>query len=884
MPFLSRIRSLVSNLFLRDRVEHELDDEVRAHLAMLIDEKIDAGMSPEEAQRAAQIELGGVDQVKEQVREVRAGAIIEQVWQDGRYSLRMMRKNPGFTAIAVITLALGIGANTAIFSLVDSILMRPLQYQQPDRLVKLMQSDRQIGLDIWNLSQASFAALRDNSHSLEAVAAYSNGGVNLTGDVEPERVQVTNVTADFFKVLGLPPVLGRTFRSTEDTPGNNVVCVISYGFWQRRFAGDPGVVGRFLSLNNVTTEVIGVMPLGFSFLLGPKSEVWIPIALNPARTAPYFLKGIARLGLGVSASEAEAETTGLLLDFARQNPNSSEGSRPLGEELGLKTIVTPLKESIVGKTEKPLLILLGAVGLVLLIACANVANLLLARATSRVREIAVRFALGATAARVARQLLTESILLASIGAIVGTTLAWLGVRTIGRLPIDGIPRIEEVTVDGTVLAFAAGIALLTGLLFGLMPALRAYKMGMVAAMHEGGRGSTSSRRSNSVLVAAQFALSFVLLIGAGLLLKSFQRLESVDLGFNPEKMLTMSISLPARKFTKPQQSTQFYQSLIDRVRNLPGIRAAGLTATLPLAGDGNSDGFMVEGHEPSKGSSGSQVQAQLMSMTPGSLQAMGIALRRGRDFLETDGSDSPLVAVVDETLARMYWPDGDAIGKRVETTGDLQWMTIVGVVGGIKQYDLAEKLQPHIYAPLAQAPTRQAALVIRTDSAANASIAAVRGEVQQLDPDIPLYSIRSMDDVIGRTLSSQRLTNLLLTAFSVLALLLAAVGIYGTMSLYVGSRKNEFGIRLALGAQPGVVLRLVLREGMLLIASGIAIGIGGALVLTRAIASLLFEVSPTDPVVFAGVPLLLVLVALVACFVPARRASRVDPMVALRCE
>ena len=880
MPLLPRIRNLASNLFHRDRVERDLDAEVRAHLAMLIDEKVDAGMSTEEARRAARVEFGGIDQVKEQVRDARMGTMVEQVWQDARYALRMLRKNPAFTAIVVITLALGIGVNTAIFSLVDGILLRPLPYEQPDRLVRLIQSQRQLGLDTWNLSQASFAAIRDNTHSLEAVAAYSTSGSNLTGDGDPERVSIGTVSADFFKVLGLPPVLGRTFRAGEDTPGNNGVCVISFGFWQRRFAGDPNIVGRFLNLNSTAIEVIGVMPAGFSFPR-PETEIWIPIALNPTRTAPYFLRGIARLGPGVSPSEAEAETTAALWDYARQH-DISESRVPLDQGSALKTIVTPLKEVMVGATQKPLLILLCAVGLVLLIACANVANLLLARATSRVREIAVRFALGATPSRVARQLLTESLVLALIGGAGGVMLAWLGVRMLGRMPTDGIPRIEAVTVDGRVLAFTAGLAVLTGLLFGLMPALRAYRMGMVAAMHEGGRGGTSSRRSNSVLVAAQFALSFVLLIGAGLLLKSFQRLQSVDLGFSPEKLLTMSVSLPSRKYSKPEQSLQFYQSLIDRLRSLPGVRAASLATSLPFGGGGNTDNFIVEGHEPATGDEG--VQGQLLAMTPGNLQAMGIPLLRGRDFLESDKSDTQPVAIVDDTLARMYWPDGDAVGKRVETTGDMQWMTIVGVVGGIKESDLAERLQPHIYAPIAQSPTLVAKLVIRTEGAPNSTIGAVRTAVSGLDPDIPVYSIRSMNDVIGRTLNSQRLMNLLLTSFSVLALLLAAVGIYGTMSLYVGSRRNEFGIRLALGAQPGVLLRLVLREGMQLIAAGIAIGVGGALALTRAIASLLFEVSPTDPVVFTGVPLLLLFVALAACFIPARRASRVDPMVALRCE
>ena len=881
MSLFYRLRSLLSNLFRRESAERELDQEMSAHLAMLIDENIDAGMSAQEARRAARIELGGVDQVKEQVRDARSGATIEQVWLDTRYALRMLRKNPAFTAIVLITLALGIGVNTAIFSLVDAILLRPLPYEQPDRLVRLVQSQRQIGLETWNLSQASFTALRDHARSLESMAAYTTSGANLTGDGDPERVFIGTVSADFFKVLNLPPVLGRAFRTGEDTPGKNGVCVISFGFWKRRFGGDPNIIGQTLNLNSTAIEVIGVMPAGPSFPR-PETEIWVPLALNPTRSAPYFLRAIARLGPGVSASEAEAETTSVLWDYARQHPDISESRIPLDQGSALKTIVTPLKQSMVGTTEKPLLILLCAVGLVLLIACANVANLLLARATSRVREIAVRFALGASPSRVARQLLTESLVLAFIGAAGGVMLAWIGVRMLDRMPTDGIPRINAVAVDGRVLAFTAGLAVLTGLLFGLMPALRAYRMGMVAGMHEGGRGGTTSRRSNSALVAAQFALSFVLLIGAGLLLKSFQRLQSVELGFNPKNLLTMAVSLPARKYSKPDQSLQFYQSLIDRLRSLPGVRAAGLATGLPFGGDGNSDNFIVEGHEPATGDEG--VQGQLLAMTPGNLQAMGIPLLRGRDFLESDKSDTEPVAIVDETLARMYWPDGDAVGKRVETTGDMQWMTIVGVVGGVKEADLAEKLQPHIYAPIAQSPTLLAKLVVRTDGPPNSTIGAVRTAVSALDPDIPVYSIRSMNDVIGRTLNSQRLTNLLLTSFSVLALLLAAVGIYGTMSLYVGSRKNEFGIRLALGAQPGVLLRLVLREGMQLIAAGIAVGVGGALVLTRAMASLLFEVSPTDPVVFTGVPLLLITVALAACFVPARRASRVDPIVALRCE
>src|SRR6266404_5353349 len=881
MSLFFRLRSLLSNLVYRDLTERELDEEVSAHLAMLIDEKVAAGLSADEAYRAARIEFGGVGQVKEQVRDVRMGAMIEQLWQDARFALRILQKNPGFTAIVVITLSFGIGVNTAIFSLVDGILLRPLPYQQPDRLVRILNSQRQLGLETWGLSQANFTFLRDGNHSLEAVASYSTSGANLTGNGEPERVSLGTVSADFFKVLGIPPLLGRAFQAGEDTPGNNGVCVISYGFWQRRFGGDASIVGKSLELNSAASEVVGVMPVGFGFPR-PDIDVWTPLAINPVRTAPYFLRAIGRLAPGVSAPAAEAETTAVLWNYARQHPNTSESRIPVDQGSALKTIVTPLKEAIVGRTEKPLLILLSAVGLVLLIACANVANLLLARATSRVKEIAMRFALGATPSRVARQLLTESLVLALIGAAGGVMLAWVGVRMLDRLPIDGIPRIEVVTVDGRILAFTAGIALLTGVLFGLMPALRAYRMGMVAAMREGSRGGTSSRRSSRVLVAAEFALSFVLLIGAGLLMKSFQRLQAVDIGFNPDKLLTMVVSLPPRKYTKPQQTVQFYESLLERMRSIPGVRAAGAATNIPFAGDSNNDAFIVEGHEPKPGDQG--VQTNLLSITPGHLQAMQIPLLRGRDFQETDNGDSLSVAIVDETLVKMFWPDGDALGQKVETTGDMQWITIVGVVGAIKQDGFAEEAEPHIYMPLEQSPELSAKLVLRTDVPSSAIIGAVRSEVSGLDPNIPVFSIRTMQDVMRLTVSSQRLTNLLLMSFSVLALVLAAVGIYGTMSLYVGSRRNEFGIRMALGAQPRGLIRLVLQEGLLLSAAGAATGLIGALLLTRTIASLLFHVSPTDPVIFTGVPLVLIAVAMIACFVPALRASRVDPIGALRCE
>lgn len=801
--------------------------------------------------------------------------------QDLRYGARILLKQPAITLVAVVTLALGIGANTAIFSLVNSILLRPLPFRDPDRVVRLIQASPKLGLATWGVSQADFAAYREQNRSFESVALYNSSAINLTGDGEPERLPMTSVTADFFKVFGANPLLGRTFVEGEDTQGKNLVCVISHAFWQRRFGGDPNIAGRMLNLNNIPTQIVGVMPADFKF---PRLEIdlWMPMALDTKRTAPYFFSVAARLKPGVELGQAQADTTGILQNFGRQNPNIPEAVG-LNEGVGPRTIVQPIKEVMLGKTQKPLLVLLAAVALVLLIACANVANLLLARATSRTKEIAVRVSLGATPLRIARQLLTESMLLSFIGALVGIGLASTGVRMLDKLPISGIARIEEVSVSGRVLAFTAGLTILTGLLFGLMPALRAYAMGIDSGMREGTRGTISHRRLNSALVAVQFALSLVLLIGAGLLLKSFQRLESVNLGFDAENKLTMIATLPRTKYDNEEKALHFYDNAINQLRNAPGIKSVGLTTNLPFLDGGSVDGFIVEGQEPAEGANISQTeQAELQSVTPGTFQTLGIPLLQGRDFEASDHSKSPRVAIIDEPLARRYWPAGDAIGKRIETTGDREWMTIVGVVGGIKHVSLAEEKQPHIYMALTQYPDQRAALVVRTDGPPNAAIPTFRAAIRQVDADMPLYMVRSMTDIIEQTLNTQRLTNILLTAFAILALTLAAVGIYSTMSLFVGSRTKEFGIKLALGAQPSALRRAVMRQGLWLTAVGVLVGIAGALALTQTIKSLLFEVSATDPLIFTAVPVLLVVVSLVACYRPASRATKVDPLIALR--
>ena len=807
---------------------------------------------------------------------------MNKLFQDLRYGVRMMMKQPAFTLVAVVTLALGIGANTAIFSLVNSILLRPLPFREPDRVVRMLQASPKLGLNSWGISQADFAAYREQNRSFETIALYNSSETNLTGVGEPERLPVTAVTADFFKVLGVNPLLGRTFVEGEDAPGKNLVCVISYRFWQRRFGGDPNILGKTLSLNNTPTQIVGVMPAEFKM---PRLEIelWTPLAHDPKRMNPYFFSIIARLKPGVQVAQAQTDTTEVLQNFGRQHPKAAEAAG-IAEGNGPSTIVKPIKEVMLGRTQKPLLVLLAAVAFVLLIACANVANLLLARATSRTREIAVRVSLGATPRRIARQLLTESVLLSMIGAIFGVALAAVGIRTLDKLPITGIVRIEEVSLNGRVLVFTAGLSVLTGLLFGFMPALRAYAMGIQSGMREGARGSVSHRRLNSALVAVQFALSLVLLIGAGLLLKSFHRLESVDLGFNAENTLVMVANLPRAKYDNEEKALQFYSSAIERLRTSPGFKSVGLTSNLPFVDGGSVDGFVVEGQEPLE-NAGSQIeQAEMVSVSPGTFQTLGIPLLQGRDFQTSDDAKSLPVTIIDEPLARRYWPAGDAIGKRIRTGGNDAWLTIVGIAGGIKHISLAEENRPHMYFPMPQSPDSRAWFVVRTDGPPSAAIGTFRAAIKQVDADMPLFLVRTMTDIIDQTLGTQRLTNILLTAFAIIALTLAAVGIYSTMSVYVGSRTKEFGIRLALGAEPRALRRLVLRQGMLLTAAGVIVGIGGAFALTRMIQSLLFEVSATDPVVFTAIPLLLVIVSLFACYTPARRATKVDPLVALRDE
>ncbi|MGH9793352.1 MAG: ABC transporter permease, partial [Candidatus Acidiferrales bacterium] len=802
-------------------------------------------------------------------------------WQDLKYGVRMLARQRGFTAAATLTLALGIGANTAIFSLVDGILLRPLPYPEPERLVIFLQSYPSVGLNRWGISQFLFASFREQARSFERSAAHTSGGLNLTGVEEPVRLQAAYVTAGFFEVLGANPTLGRVFLPEEDVPGKNTVCILSDGLWRSRFGGDPQIVGKILRLDDAPRQVVGVMPPGFHFPR-PETDLWIPLGLNPERRFGFMFTGIARLKEGVTAAQAEAETTGIQWNLAR----ASENPPPAGADM--KMIVMPLHQAVTRTARNPLFVLLGAVGFVLLIVCANIANLLLARVTARRREIAMRIALGASPRRIVAQLLTESLLLAVLGAIAGAAMAvWL-VALIGRLPLEGIPRVGEVAVNANALVFTAALALATGVLFGMTPALRAYQIGLGAGLREGIRStaSGSSRRLQNWLVGAQVALSIVLLIGAGLLLKSFAHLLAVHPGFRPESLLTMRLSLSGQRYDSREAMTQFYEALIERVRGTPGVRAAGFISNLPIQSDGWSDGYVVEGHATV---GPVQPNALIRVALPGYFQAAGIPLLRGRDFSGADRGDTEPVAIVDESLARLYSPDGNAIGKRIRfgwDTSDRAWMTIVGVVGNVKHSGLAATWYPHWYIPYRQAQdtAQEMHLAVRTAGDPTAAIATIRGQVRELDANLPVFDVRTMHDMVAESLNSQRLTNLLMGAFAGVALVLAAVGIYGVMSLSVTGRTQEFGIRIALGARRGDVFGLVVGQGMRIAAVGLAVGVLAALGLTRFLQTVLFEVSPLDPATFMAVALVLGAAAFAACYLPARRATRVDPMVALRYE
>ena len=879
--------------FSRKAIEQDVDDELSFHLTMREEKLRRLGQSSENAQANALARFGDASRVREEcltidrqyVREVRFMESVESVVGDARHALRTLRKSPAFTIVAVLTLALGVGATTAMFSLVDGILLRPLPYPEPQRLVRVLQSYPEKGLDTWSLSQENLAMYRDRMTDFSGFAGYARRGVTLDGNGPAERLTVALATGDFFSVLGVKPMFGRTFDRAEDRPRGANVIVLSYGFWQSHFAGDVGVVGRTIDLDGNPTRVIGVMPEGFAFP-NPTIQAYLPLGLDPARRFGWFITGVGRLKPDVSVAHAARQATSIMWNWARTEPDLISAGSIAPEQTRMRVLVDPWREAMTGSVARPLVVLQAAVALLLLIAIANIATLLSSRSLARAPELAVRTALGATTARVARQLVTESVVLAIVGGTLGVALATVGVREFARWNTGSLPRLAEVSLNWEVLLFALGISALSGVLVGLSPALRVARSRRLADDLAGTHKQSvraSARRLNNALIVAQLALSAVLLVGAGLVLKSFQRLLHTDLGFDPRGVTAISLPLPMQKYMTRGGSANATEAIVERLRTLPGVRAASADQFLPYSGSVNTDGYLIEGHAPPP-NAGAETQTIEMVVTPGFFDVMRIRLEHGRDFSISDDSGATPVAIVDDALARRYWHGADAVGKRMRVTGDTTWRTIVGVVSGIRDEEIAEASRPHMYTPLQQTPAVRPTIMIRSDDDPRTVLASVRRILTEMEPGAPIASVKPLTEVVSTGLGDRRLTEMLLAGFALLAVTLAAVGIYGVMSLYVANRKREFGIRLAVGAEPGTLVRLVMIEGLALAAMGVAFGLVGGLGAARWLRTLLYEVSPTDPVVFATLAVGLLAVALASCYAPARRAAKADPLVALRAD
>ncbi|HEY8258559.1 MAG TPA: ABC transporter permease [Gemmatimonadales bacterium] len=812
---------------------------------------------------------------------------MDTLLQDVRYSLRRLAKSPLFALIVIVTLSLGIGANTAIFSAVNAILLRPLPYPDPEQLVTINHFYPTLNNLKAPISAPGFRDYQAETHSFSSMAVQSGWNANLTGVGEPVRLQGNRVTGRFFSTLGIPALIGRTIQPGEDSVGQDHVVVLSHGVWQRLFGSDRKIVGSRLSLNGESYEVIGVMPAGFRTFFGRNSEIWAPLSFTPEQLAGgrtnEYLNVTARLKPRVGLDQATAELHALGERMKQQYP---------GEYAPTWTLTTEsLNQLATGDIRPALLVLLGAVGFVLLIACANVANLLLARAAGRTREIAVRTALGATRDRLLRQLLTESVILSLAGGVLGLALAWGGLRMLVALKGGNLPRADEIGIDGHVMTFTLLVALVTGLLFGLAPALHFSGIALHENLKEGNRGATSDRSSQTVrraLVVAELALALTLLTGAGLLIKSFARLENVDPGFNPDHVLTFDIALPRTRYPSDTAQIAFFDAVLPLLSQVPGIKAVGATSVLPFGGSWSTASFEIEGYQPAQGQPGPWGDLRMVS--PSFFQTMKIPLQQGRLLEDGDRAGSRLVTVVDDEMVRRYWPRDNPIGKRITfgppagaaDTSSREWIEVVGVVGHTKHEGLAAEPRVQYYLPYRQSGTPALQFAARTAGNPESYVNAVGQAVRSIDSDQPISGVQTMDGLLDQSVGQRKLSMLLLTLFSGIALLLASVGIYGVMSYSVAQRAREIGVRIALGAERGDVLRMVLRQGMRLALGGVLLGLVAAFLLTRVIASQLYEVTPTDPFTFVLVAVLLTSVALVANLVPAVRATRVDPAVVLR--
>jgi putative ABC transport system permease protein len=856
----------------------DVAEELRQHLDDQYRELRAAGASHDDALRAMADDVNAV-------RSRRSGLRPELVAADVRYAFRTLRRNPGFAIVVLLTLALGIGANAAIFSVVNGVLLRPLPYRDADRLMVIRGDLKRPGLNDIPASAGEYVDYRDRSHAFEQVAAYDTVGFNLTGGGEPERVDGAIVSTTLFSLLGASAQVGRTLVADEDQPGRDDVVVLSHSLWTRRFSANPAIVGQTIPVDGRPAQVVGVMPAAFQFP-DRSIEIWKPFlldadALSDNNRGSHGYTALARLKAGISRQQAQADLNAVTAAFKADHPGNYRN--------GFGATLRPLQEEIVGDTGRPLIVLLGAVAIVLLIACANVANLLLARAASRRKEIALRTALGASRGRLVRQLMTESVLVSAIGGSIGLGLAAWGVDLLITSAPDSIPRIQEVGVDARVAGFTALVSLATGLVFGLVPALRASRAPLNDALKEGGRaGGGVHGFAGRALVVSEVALSLVLLIAAGLLIHSFTLLQDVAPGFDSSRLLTFRLSLPESRYTTFQKGQSFFDEFFTGLRRSPGVRGVAAINALPFSGLGGSRSFHIEGREEKRPED--QTEEQLRIVTDGYFAAMGIPIVAGREFTDRDALNQPRVAVVNDAMAKKHWPHESPIGRRVSfSTDEPHWYEIVGVAGNIKHRALEAADRPELYVPYRQPlfagwTVRPMYVIARTSADPASTVAIARHEIARVDRDQPISDVRTMDERIGRSLSSRRFSMVLLALFAGLALTLAAVGIYGVVAYAVTERTHEIGVRVALGAQRRDVMAMVVGQGMTMTLVGTAIGVAASAALARLMSSLLFGVSAVDPATFVAIPLLLVAVALAACYVPARRAMRVDPLQALRSE
>ncbi|HEY0321337.1 MAG TPA: ABC transporter permease [Pyrinomonadaceae bacterium] len=800
------------------------------------------------------------------------------LWQDVRFGLRMMWKSPGFTIVALLALALGIGANTAIFSVVNTVLLRPLPYEQPERLVAVWEKDTKEGKDENVVAPANFSDWREQNQVFEAIAAYSPMSATLTGQNEPEHVEGAQISPGLFSVLRVRPMQGRAFLPDDEQFSGGPVMIVSHRLWQRRFGADPNLIGKTVSLEGESFTVVGIMPPDFKFF--DDADIYLPLFLDSkikAMRARHFLRVVARLKQGVTLDEARSNMEQIARQLQAQYPKTNDG---------LGVTIKGLHEDSVANLRPALLLLLGAVCFVLLIASANVINLQLARAAIRQREISIRIALGASRLRIFRQLLTESLMLSLFGGALGTLLALWGVDLLIALVGEKFPQVAETGIDRRVLFFTLGVSCLTGVIFGLAPALVTSKPDLNETLKDTGRSATESFRRNrlrSLLVISEVAFAVVLLVGAGLMIRTLARLRAVDPGFNSHNVLTFSLSPSETKYETRTQLAQLYQQIAGRIEKLPGVKSAAAVSTLPISGRSSTTALAFEGgSEPV----GAAPEVGYLLVGPNYFGTMEIPLMKGRDFNGSDVEGATEVIIINEAMARRFWPNEDAIGKRIKLGPNPKspWATIVGVVGNVRHEGLDTNERPEVYENYFQHSDSSMTMVVRTLDNPQRILPAVRTQVKEADADLPVYNVRVMDQVVLESVLIRRLSMLLLEIFAGLAIVLAAIGLYGVMAYSVTRRTHEIGIRMALGAQAPDVLRMIIGQGMTLALIGVAIGLGAAFVLTSLMSSLLYGVSATDPVTFILVSLLLATVAFVACFIPARRATRVDPLTALRYE